>query len=75
MRARSRAALGAALSLVSLTPTAPAQQAGGLVADLLVDIGQVEEKLVGLAKAMPRNADHNEIYKYQKKLIRGRSPN
>jgi 3-hydroxyisobutyrate dehydrogenase len=26
-------------------------------------------------KAMPRNADHTEIYKYQKKLIRGRSPN
>jgi 3-hydroxyisobutyrate dehydrogenase len=25
-------------------------------------------------KAMPRNADHTEIYKYQKKLIRGRSP-
>jgi len=24
--------------------------------------------------AMPRNADHTEIYKYQKKLIRGRSP-
>lgn len=26
-------------------------------------------------KAMPRNADHTEIYKYQRKLIRGRSPN
>lgn len=55
MRTRSRAALTAALFLVSLTPTAPAQQAGGLVADLLVDIGQVEEKLLGLAKLMPES--------------------
>jgi uncharacterized damage-inducible protein DinB len=37
--------------VVAATATAKAQ--GGVVADLLVDLGQVEQKMMSLAKAMP----------------------
>jgi uncharacterized damage-inducible protein DinB len=43
---------GLALTLGAV-PTATAQSAGSLSADLLRDVAQVEEKLVGLAKAIP----------------------
>lgn len=43
----------AALALAAQAGTAQAQQASGVMADLLADIKEVEEKLVGLAKAMP----------------------
>ncbi len=33
-----------------------AAQPGGLIAELLVDLGQVESKLVGLAEAMPESS-------------------
>lgn len=51
MRAPVRAA-AAALLLTSLAIPASAQQPG-VVKDLLQDIASVEQKLVGLAKAMP----------------------
>ncbi|HEX9166856.1 MAG TPA: DinB family protein [Gemmatimonadales bacterium] len=48
---RRTAVLAAALAAVTSLP-APAQQAG-LAGDLLADLKEVEEKLVGLAKAIP----------------------
>jgi uncharacterized damage-inducible protein DinB len=48
----------AALAVVALTLTLPlgAQSREGLMGDLLKDIGGVETKIVGLAKAMPQAA-------------------
>ena len=43
-------------SLVSLVLPLGAQTRQGLMGDLLKDIGEVEQKIVGLAKAMPQAA-------------------
>jgi len=45
-------ALAAAVLLTFVPPTA-AQSRDGVVGDLLADIDQVEQKVIGLAKAMP----------------------
>ena len=51
MRSSTRAA---AALIIALVPPARAQ-AGGVVADLVKDVAQAEQKLVGLAKAMPES--------------------
>lgn len=58
MRTSLRFALAALLVVASASSmaaqhTAPASAAPSLVADLLRDVGQVERKVVGLAKAVP----------------------
>ena len=45
-----------AASLVSLVLPLGAQTRQGIMGDLLKDIGEVEQKIVGLAKAMPQSA-------------------
>ncbi|HEV8454271.1 MAG TPA: DinB family protein [Gemmatimonadales bacterium] len=54
MRSSTRAAAAAAALIVALVPSARAQ-AGGVIADLIKDVAQAEQKLVGLAKAMPES--------------------
>jgi uncharacterized damage-inducible protein DinB len=54
MRSSTRAAAAAAALIVALVPPVRAQ-AGGVVADLVKDVAQAEQKLVGLAKAMPES--------------------
>ena len=52
--------------------------AADLARSLRLDVPFLRETLrhwKAAQKAMPRNADHTEIYKYQKKLVRGRNPN
>jgi uncharacterized damage-inducible protein DinB len=44
---------GTAAALLTLATAAGSAQETGLIADLLRDIGEVEEKLVGLARAIP----------------------
>lgn len=55
MRTSIRSAATAAVLLV-LTSASAAAQSPGLVRDLLKDIGDLEEKLMGLARAMPEAA-------------------
>lgn len=55
MRTMLRSAASAAAILLAVSVPA-AGQATGLTADILKDIGEVEQKMVGLAKAMPEKA-------------------
>ena len=53
---RTMQSITIALALLTLGPPLRAQTREGLVGDLLRDLGQVENKIVGLAKALPESA-------------------
>ena len=54
MHSSVRALLTAATIVIAAAPPAPAQQpATSVTADLLADIGQVEKKMIALARAIP----------------------
>lgn len=53
MRSLFRWAFVVSALAAAFTASAAAQQPGGLIGDLLRDIAEVEEKLVGLARAIP----------------------
>lgn len=55
MRSTIRSLATASTMLVALTASAGAQGTTPLIADLLRDVNEVEEKLVGLARAIPAN--------------------